>query len=76
MIDYQYEGDSEISSVSFVSGPPSDHEDTPGIQSIHGKSLYDESRRLVEELDARIGDLSSGNTTVIVDEQKSGNIYI
>jgi hypothetical protein len=75
VIHYQYEGDSEISSVSFVSGPPSDHEDTPGIQSIHGKALYDESRRLVGELDGRIADLSSGNTTIIVDERKSGNIY-
>jgi len=64
-----------MSSASFASGPPSDHEDTTGTQSyqsVDTKALYEESRRLVEELDARIADLSSDNTTIIEDEQKHG----
>ncbi len=73
-IDYQYENDSEISSASFAS---SDHEDITGIQSyqtVNDQALYEESRRVVEELDARIADLSSGNTTIIQDEQKHGKV--
>jgi hypothetical protein len=64
-----------MSSASFASGPSSDHEDTTGTQSyqsVDTKALYEESRRLVEELDARIADLSSGSTTIIEDEQKHG----
>lgn len=66
-----------MSSASFASGPPSDHEDLTGTQSFpsaNEKALYEESRRLVEELDARIADLSSGNTTLIEDDQKHGKI--
>jgi hypothetical protein len=78
-IDFQYEIDSEISSASFASGPPSDHEDMQGshsYQSTDDKALYEESRRLVEELEARIADLSSGNTTIIEDEhQTHGKVY-
>ncbi len=61
-----------MSSASFASGPPSDHEDLTGFQSLRStdeKALYEESRRLVEELDARIADLSSGSTTIIEDEK-------
>jgi hypothetical protein len=64
-----------MSSASFASGPPSDHEDITGTQSsqsVDTKALYEESRRLVEELDARIADLSSGNTTITDDGQKYG----
>jgi hypothetical protein len=67
-----------MSSASFASGPPSDHEDIIGTQSYPSfdeKALYEESRRLVEELDARIADLSSGNTTITEDEQKHGKVY-
>jgi hypothetical protein len=64
-----------MSSASFASGPPSDHEDLTGSQSATDKALYEESRRLVEELDARIAELSSGSTTTIIeDEQKHGKI--
>lgn len=71
--DYQYDVDSEMSSASFISSPPSDHEDGTGSQSyisVDDKALYEESRRLVAELDARIADLSSGTVTTIDDEQK------
>lgn len=64
-----------MSSASFTSGPPSDHEDIIGSQSFHStddKALYEESRRLVEELDARIADLSSGSITITDDEKKPG----
>ncbi|CAF2423951.1 unnamed protein product [Rotaria sp. Silwood2] len=70
---YQYEVDSEMSSASFASSPPSDHEDITGSQSyrsIDENALYEESHRLVEELDARIADLSSGTTTIIEDIQQ------
>lgn len=55
-----------MSSASYVSNPPSDHEDTIETQfsrSADEKALYEESRRLTEELDARTADLSSGTTT-------------
>ncbi|CAF1296559.1 unnamed protein product [Rotaria sordida] len=69
-LDYHYEVDSEISSASFASSPPSDHEDITELQSsrsVDEKTLYEESHRLVDELDARIADLSSGTTTTIED---------
>ncbi|CAF1034481.1 unnamed protein product [Rotaria sp. Silwood1] len=77
---YHYEVDSEMSSASFASSPPSDHEDLTGSQSyrsVDEKALYEESRRLVEELDARIADLSSGTTTTIegTQQQLHGKIY-
>jgi hypothetical protein len=67
-----------MSSASFASGPPSDHEDLTGslsFQSADDKALYEESRRLVEELDARIADLSSGSTTIIEDEKPHGKVH-
>ncbi|CAM2716789.1 unnamed protein product [Rotaria socialis] len=72
---YQYEGDSEMSSASFASSPPSEHEELMGsqlYQSTDEKVLYEESRRLANELDARIADLSSGNITTmnIVQQQR------
>lgn len=75
LLAYQYENDSEMSSASFTSGPPSDHEDIIGSQSFQStddKALYEESRRLVEELDARIADLSSGSITIAENEKKPG----
>ncbi|CAF0971207.1 unnamed protein product [Adineta steineri] len=76
VIHYQYEVDSDRSSLSYVSGPPSDHEDATESQITYDKAVYEESRRLTKELDARIADLSSGNITTIADGQKPGNIYI
>ena len=62
-----------MSSASFISSPPSDHEDATGSQSyvsVDDKALYEESRRLVAELDARIADLSSGTATTTEEGQK------
>lgn len=61
-----------MSSASFTSGPPSDHEDIIGSQSTTDKALYEESRRLTEELDARIAELSRGNISIT----KPGKIFI
>ena len=81
--DYQCEVDSEISSASFAFGSSSDRQDITGsqsYQSIDEKALYEESRRLVEELDTRIVDLSSEDTKTIEDtqqqKQKCGNAYV
>lgn len=72
-LDVQYDVDSEMSSASFASGPPSDHEDMPGSQSypsFDDKALYEESRRLVADLDARIAELSSEHTTATVEDDQ------
>ena len=58
-----------MSSASFASGPPSDHEDmtiSQSYQSLEG------SRRLQERLDPRLTDLSSGTTTTIENEPQYG----
>jgi hypothetical protein len=48
--------------------------------STDNKELYEESRRLVEELDARIADISRGNLTTYEDEQRQqkqhGKVYL
>lgn len=67
-----------MSSASFTSGPPSDHEDIIGshsFQSAGDKALYEESRRLAEELDARIAELSSENITITDDATKPGKKF-
>ena len=72
-LDVQYDVDSEISSASFASGPPSDHEEMPGSHSypsFDDKALYEESRRLVADLDARIADLSSEHTTATIEDDQ------
>jgi hypothetical protein len=79
-LDFTYDVDSEMSSASFVSSPPSDHEDVTGSQSYpltDDNALYEESRRIVAELDARIADLSSENTTIIENvRQQQGKYHI
>lgn len=69
MLGYRYDNDSDMSSASFVSDPPSEH-DT--FYSTTDKDLADESRRLVQDLDARIAELSSANRTTITDDKKPG----
>lgn len=68
-----------MSSASFASGPPSDHEDTTASQSYPSaddRALYEESRRLAAEIGARIADLSSGTAVTIQDERQPGNFMI
>ncbi|UJR23283.1 hypothetical protein I4U23_026300 [Adineta vaga] len=74
VIHYQYEGDSDRSSASYISGPPSEPEDASEFQMLQDKAIFNESRRLVEDLDARIADLSRGNLTTTADNSRYGNI--
>ncbi|CAF1174640.1 unnamed protein product [Adineta ricciae] len=74
VIHYQYEGDSDRSSASYISGPPSEPEDAGELQLTQDQAIYDESRRLVEDLDARIADLSRGNLTTTADQSRHGNV--
>lgn len=65
-----------MSSASFASSPPSEHEELISSQfypSADENALYEESRRLAKELDTRIANLASGTTMIIDDvKKKSG----